>query len=104
MQSIGESGQRQLNFVCLRVDTFICNKIFNAMEKIHLSPNSVQICVNRLHPLHVICEQMWPMEHFKHGDECPCNGQTTHMKITHDAGLGDILTIELTIKVKPTFD
>ncbi len=104
MQSIGESGIRQLHFVCHNVNTYIHNKIYNALGKIHNLPFSHQVCESQSHPLHVICDNLWAFEPFEHVDSCPCHGQTTYMIITHDAGLRDVLTIRLTINVKPKLE
>lgn len=104
MQSIGDSGKRQLYFVCHNVDTYIHNKIYNALGKIHNLPFSHEVCANQFNPLHVICDNLWAFEPFKHVDSCPCHGQTTYMIITHDAGLPDVLTILLTINVKPKLE
>lgn len=52
----------------------------------------------------VACDRFRNLEPFQHEEGCPCHGLTTYMTITHDAGLRDILTIHVTIKVKPKLE
>jgi len=71
MKSLEPTGKYQLRSICSQIDTYIDNKIFKVLNRIILSKNFANSAETN-HPLHALYNEMWKLQAYIHGKQCPC--------------------------------